>query len=215
MFLQVKNNIHNSIKEDSENVKILSGFFKENKDISETFFAIDNLQHGITSGDIDDFIDFNINIIKKGKTLFESVSSGGGDLSQLDKSIEYLVENDKTATNYAKYESNRNFLKENIRLNNLNTAAESKISNILESLDNEEHKGLIQMLALAESKETFFNDIKDELVNTINEALLSGDKEIRYALLEAKEDVNKTLFNETTFVDNVVKLQEMKNVILS
>jgi len=215
MFLQVKNNIHNSIKEEVENVKILSGFFKENKDISETFFAIDNLQHGITSGDIDDFIDFNINIIKKGKSLFENVNSGGGDLSQLDKSIEYLVENNKTATNYAKYESNRNFLKENIRLNNLNSTAESKIFNILESLENEEHKGLIQRLALAESKEVFFNDLKEELVNTINEALLSDDKEIRYALLEAKEDVNKTLFNEVTFVDNVVKLQEMKNVILS
>lgn len=218
MNIKKKNLISNYInnvfsQKDEKGVRAIVKEFKKNPSLKEAYYAINNLQYG-TCNDVDDFISHNKKIYTENKHGFDSYQFKVGKLSQTDESISYVLENEKKASNYEKYDRHYENVKNHIKKNKVLKENQQKVKELLNTIKSKSDQKIFKQLCESQDKEDFFVNYRDQVILQINSMLSEEkNKEQRLLLFEAKEKIKEKLFTQKGFVDDVMYIKKLEDIL--
>lgn len=217
-MVECKNLLTNLIKhvfekKDAESVKQIKESFKRDKALREAYYAVDNLQNGF-SNDAKHFIEHNKSIYSKYKTRLKELYAKGEDLKGIDASISYIFNNDREAVNYDMYNEHYSKVEAHLLDNKSLFESTQKIGTLLEQAESLKDKFIFEKLCNAPSKADFFLDFKTETVLKIDAMIKEeSDKEQKLLLYEAKENISTRYFDEQTFVDDTLFINNVRKIL--
>lgn len=151
------------------------------------------------------------------------------DMMKLYESCDYLFKHSQKLTNLNEMNENLNVLVDYVSKGKANNVNEGKayVTTLLEkatssdNLLNEEERSLVYDIMDHKSKdasskrEKLYNKFKNECIDTINKLLKSVSNEDKEGLLSIKEQLLKQSFSEETIVQDIAKLLEIRDVLMS
>lgn len=180
---------------------------------------------------------------KLGKIVAEGIKLANLSVDEIDKiisqdfslmeSINYIITNEQNIKNLNEWVENANvvvnFLKENKKAKPIEESIENNgdspkalFDSLVENIKNSDMSNWersvaedITVLNLSNSsKPELFEKYKNECINAINEAISKvEDIETKSKLTLMEQQMQKKNFNEETFVDDLLKLSELKALI--
>lgn len=145
------------------------------------------------------------------------------------ESCNFVFTNDKKLTNLSKINNNINLVCEFVESNYNNDVIEEKINflSLIEDFNkkydrllNEDERSLVaDIMAVKEEvslqrKENLFNKFKNECLNIVDK-MLSEDVDDKEGLEAIKESIQSKTFNNGTLVQDIAKLLEIKEILVS
>lgn len=200
-------------QKDKKGINAVLREFKKNAALKEAYYAINNLQYGMCN-DIDDYINHNKKVYNENKAGFDSYKHKLNDLTQIDKSISYILENEKGASNIDTYEKHYVNVKEHLKQNKVLKESQEKVKNILSTLKSGSNQELFKRLCEAKNKEDFFISFRDKTIMKINDMLSEEkNKDQKLLLYEAKENIRERFYTETGFVQDVMYIKKLDDIL--
>jgi len=210
-FGKIKNAFHEILVEsilgkDIEKRKIVKRFIKaisKSEILKSQFLVYNNIENKIDDGQFSAnlFITENINLLnkfKKGDIVSENTKLMG--LSQM---VKLKIDDDY---------SNKN-LHESITSLIFTESTPETVNEKYSNLTEEEHKVLNVILdgGNDEAKKEVFNVVLKECVVGVNNKLSSGDNRVK--LLDVKEKLLNTKYNNESFSEDITKLLDLKRTL--
>jgi len=202
---------------DADKLKIIIAELKKNKMLSEAYFAIDNLQYGISKDNLREYVINHINILKKNKKALKPIDNIKVQYAtKIDEDIEFLLKNKRTAKNYDLWESKVFRIVDHIKENTDMVSKNFDKEKLLESLKQlpENHKIIIEQLTSTEDKKGFYENFKEKCLDNIN-LLLKEEKDNTNKLLlyEVKDKVNSFTYSNKKYVEDIVKINRINEML--
>lgn len=206
--------IHNCFSQkDKKGIGAVVAEFRKNAALKEAYYAINNLQYGVCS-DVDAYIEHNKKVYLENKNGFDSYKHKIKDISETDKSIAYILENKQGASNYDIYQNHYLNVKEHLNKNKVLKESQQKIKKMLSNLKASSDQSIFKQLCEAKSKEEFFISYRDQVIMKINNMLSEEtNKDQKLLLYEAKEGVRGKLFTEKQFVQDVMYIKKLEDIL--
>lgn len=218
MNIKKKNLISNYInnvfsQKDQRGIKAIVKEFKKNPSLKEAYYAINNLQYGVCSN-VDDFIAHNKKVYSENKKGFDAYKHKVKKVEGIDESISYILENEKGASNFDKYEKHYLNVKAHLNKNKVLRESQEKVKTLLSTLKSKSDEKIFKQLCEAANKEDFFINYRDQIILQIN-SLLSEEKnkDQRLLLFEAKEKVKSKLYTISGFVEDVMYIKQIEDIL--
>ncbi len=218
MSVKKKNLISRYIKNvfsenDQRGIRAVVNEFKKNTHLKEAYYAINNLQHGVCT-EIEDYINHNKKIYVENKVGFASYKYNLKDISDIDASISYILENEKGASNYDLYDRHYNSVKNHLKQNVVLNEQKSKVKDLLSKIESNSDKPLFKRLSESKDKEDFFINYRDTIIMNINTLLAEEQKkEQKLLLYEAREELKTKLYTVTGFVEDVMYMKNLEDIL--
>jgi hypothetical protein len=140
-------------------------------------------------------------------------------------SCDYLFKNNPKLNNLNSINENLNTVIEycsykpingsSLDFNNMMESFETKYKNVLTEEEKSFVKDIIDTKSdnATEKKETLFNKIKSECIETLNTLLESSDNDEKDGLKTIKGQINNMMFCENTLVKDIAKLLEIRDIL--
>lgn len=200
-------------QKDKKGIRAVVTEFKKNADLKEAYYAINNLQYGVCS-DVDSYIQHNKNVYLEHKNGFDSYKHKLKDISRTDKSIAYILENQQGASNYDTYQNHYERVKEHLNKNKVLRESQTKIKKMLAKLKGSSDQAIFKQLCEAKNKEDFFISYRDNVIMKINDMLSEeNNKDQKLLLYEAKEGIKEKLFTKNRFVQDIMYIKKLEDIL--
>lgn len=123
-----------------------------------------------------------------------------------------INENLNTVIEYCSYKSINS---SSLDFDNMMESFETKYKNVLTEEEKSFVKDIIDTKSdnATEKKETLFNKIKSECIETLNTLLESSDNDEKDGLKTIKGQINNMMFCENTLVKDIAKLLEIRDIL--
>lgn len=166
-----------------------------------------------------------MNFLKKNHIIKENIDS---EKKNFFKNCDFIIKNKKKMSNLneitksmneiSEYmEKNKKVIKEskNISLDKILNEYNNKYSQTL----NEDEKELVKEMFTSDAtknanKEKLFNSLKKECIEEVNRMIENKNDEEKEGLLSLKEGLLNMEYQESTLVEDITKLLEMKDVLI-
>lgn len=152
------------------------------------------------------------------------------DYKKLFEACNYVSKHDKKLSNLNMHTISTNVIVEHIAKNGKDRKSEKEESfeSVVESFNkkylpllNEEEKSFVQEIMDAKhgsdksKKEGLFNNLKNECIKCVNNLLKEASEDEKIALNGVLEQINNKTFSESTLVEDIAKMLEIRDVLLS
>lgn len=152
------------------------------------------------------------------------------EYKELFEACNYVSRHDKKLSNLSLHTISTNVIVEHITKNGKDRKSENNESfeSVVESFNkkylpllNEEEKSFVQEIMDAKHgsdksrKEGLFNNLKNECIKCVNNLLGEASEDERIALNGVLEQINNKTFSESTLVEDIAKMLEIRDVLLS
>lgn len=183
----------------------------------DIYFAIENLQSGIIQeSEIDNYINFNILFLKENNILFKNINIEKTIITPIDESIQYLIDNERSPKNLYIYNKHYDNIKQHILSNEIRLNESSIFENYNKLFDQipADIKIILEEISIIEDKKAYFLNIQENIINTIKQELSkTTNVDEKLLLYEAKENISSINYDEKTYVDHIVFMKKMENII--
>lgn len=145
------------------------------------------------------------------------------ELLKLFENCDFLIKNKKTINNLSDINQKFNYVANYTKSNHNYINEEKKdVFSVLDDFEaknlkqlNEEEKKLMKKILSSDIKvqEEIFNESKIECINLINDLLKETSE--KNELLDIKEQVESKVYNSNTFISDIKKLIEIKDILIA
>lgn len=204
-------NYYNST-EKNEAAKLLSEL-KSDKDLQILYFCVGNLQNPpkLSPSDIEEYITENINLCKQiDRKKLERYTNvlNGIELSNLEKSINTVLFEERSAINFLEFNASKKMIMENIE-------KQSKtVDELLEGYSKEEVEIAKEY---AKNPQELLKNICEQCISVLDEKLNTGnlDTDTKLMIYQTKEKIYETQIKCKTDPKNVIDLLTLKQNLLN
>lgn len=201
-------------------VKTILESLKGDKGLATLYAAVQNLKGGkVSPKNVDEFISENIKSLKGyspkmlGGTVDVLTESKEME-NPLLESISLLLFEKKTVFNLSEYMAAYDVVKNHlVEINTKEEKIKSKARKLQESINSleGEKRTLVESFLKENNPKEVFDKKAKECIDLLSERIHSTeDKDLKISLYEAKENILSYEFDNTSFVDKLLKIEKLK-----
>lgn len=198
---------------DKKEASVLLSELKSNKDLQILYLCVGNLQNPpkLSPSDIEEYITENINLCKqidrKSLERYTSVLNGVS-LSELEKSINTVLFEERSALNFFEFNQSKKMVVENI---------ERKSKTMDELFEGYSKEDVTIAKEYAENPQNLLKTLCEDCIKTLDEKLTNGnlDTDTKLMIYQTKEKIYETQIKCKADPQNVIDLLTLKKNLLN